>query len=114
MAVATTGPATLDVVFVAGDDWQMTVRAKDTGGTPIDLSAATIVGQVRAYPAAVDKVDVTVDMTDAAAGEVTLSLAAAATAAMSGRLVWDLQVTRAGATRTWLAGAVTVVEQVSR
>lgn len=107
--------ATLALKIYQGDDWSLLVEARTEAGDPIDMSAATIAAQLREYATSdVVLAACTVDMTDAATGDVLIGLAAAVTADLPSRCVWDYQVDHNGSRSTWLAGPVTVVREVTR
>lgn len=107
--------ATVALDIYQGDDWELTVEARHDDGTPYDLSSATITAQLRAFPASPDVVaSCGVDMTSAAAGDVTLSLARSVTVLLPERCVWDFQVEKDGRRSTWLAGPVVATREVTR
>lgn len=109
-------PGSYSPTIYQGDDWAKTFQFDDDAGDPIDLSGHTLESQLRATKASDVVVSFTVDTTDAAAGTVYLSLAAADTAELArGFYFFDLQWTDAsGDLRTVLAGRAEVVEEVTR
>jgi len=99
-----------DIIAVRGADLAFTVTATDSSSAAIDLSAATIAGEL--YNADGTVVDT---MTDVVSGTgdniITLSFTDAETALLTGSSYpWTLWVTRGGDKRPWLAGRVRVVD----
>ena len=81
--------------------------------TPIDLTAATVVGVVRPTYTSGTPVTMTATITNAAAGQVTLSLTDAQTNTLpAGSLVYDVSITIAGNTKTYLSGNFQVKPKV--
>jgi hypothetical protein len=101
-----------------GDDFAATV-AVTSGGATADLTGYTAQAQIRADTA--DNIStvtyqipatITVPPT---AGNISLSIPRATTATLSGRYLWDLQLTAAGGTiQTILYGKVFVQPEVTR
>ena len=107
-------PGVRDLVFVAGDDWSHQITITD-GTDPINLTGRTWLAQLRRRSnSATADAAFTVDTTDAATGVLTLTIARAVTAGLSGPYVWDLQQTAADVVTTILAGHVTVRADTSR
>ena len=89
------------ITRVRGDDWSIPGTITDNG-VAVDLTGATITAQLRPRTESEDATSFTVTVTDAAAGEVTLSLADTVTAELRpGRYVYDVQVVLAGSTQTY-------------
>ena len=77
-----------------GTDWSVVVTAKDTAGTVIDLSNATISSQLRKNYTSTNFHTITATTLVAAEGTITLNLTAAASAAIaSGYYYYDVEVT---------------------
>ena len=107
-------PANHDLVIYKGDTFELLVNIKDVGGNAIDVTGST--------PKAVLKTDYTDRMPTAftiaetaVPGQVLVSLTAAQTKGLlPGSYIWDLQVTYAsGLVRTYIAGDVTVLNEVT-
>lgn len=109
-------PGTYSPTFVQGDDWSFPATLKDQAGAAIDLTGYTFLAQARTRASAGVAFTLTVTVTDAANGVVTVTVDAATTADIGpGTYVWDLQWTdAAGDIRTILAGTITVLPEVSR
>lgn len=108
-------PARLDYKITRGDDFADTVTIKE--GSPaaaVDVSSRTYTAQVRQTKDGEVVASMTVDMTDAASGEVTYSIADTATADMVGDYVWDFQQSTSGVIRTLMGGKFTVDADVTR
>lgn len=89
------------ITRVRGDDWSIPGTIT-RNGTAVDLTGATVTAQLRTRTESADSTAFTVTVTDAAAGEVTLSLSDTVTAELRpGRYVYDVQVVLAGSTTTY-------------
>jgi len=114
-------PATLNINIYQGDDYELTFRMKDGDtNTYVNLTGMTGRAQIRASKDATAVLSTfTVAILDqtVAPGGVYITLTPAQTAAipLSGG-VWDVELRNTGATwvRTPLAGAVSVVAEVTR
>lgn len=99
------------ITRVRGDDWAIagTISA---GGAPVDLTSATITSQIRRTADSATVTETfTVTKTNAAAGEITLSLSDTETALIKpGAYVYDLQVVIGSTTTTYGAGSPLVVK----
>lgn len=104
-----------DLSVYQGDTEAWTVTVLNDDGTPADIASYTAAAQIRRAVADSDPV-VVADMAAVVVSPVVqLSLTAAQTAAMSGRYVWDLQLTGpAGEILTVMNGKVTVTPEVTR
>lgn len=117
MATISVLPAKLNYKIVRGDDFADTVTIKEGGppAVPVDVSTRTYTAQIRS---AADSTTVVatfaIDMTNAASGEVTYTLADTVTDDMSGPYVWDFQQVVAGVTRTLMGGSFSVTPDVTR
>ena len=104
--------ARYDIEFVAGDDYQITVKLLEDG-TPIDTSGYTFKAQVRDgfYPSGSLLADFAVNPV---AGGAELSLTDTQTRSLAAysHLVWDVQSSSPDV-RTWLSGNVTVQPEVT-
>lgn len=111
-------PATRDITIVSGDDYAHTVTFEQPADTPLDVSARTYTAQVREYANAPSALaTLSVDMTDADTGDVTLRLTEAQTEALGQAVesgVWDLQQVNAGVTTTILRGTATILRDATR
>ena len=77
-----------------GTDWSVVVTAKDTAGTVIDLSNATISSKLRKNYTSTNFHTITATTLVAVEGTITLNLTAAASAAIiSGYYYYDVEVT---------------------
>lgn len=86
---------TVTYEFVRGDDFSipMTLTDPDNNGTAVDITGWTITSQIRYSKKLID--DVTVTITDATAGEFTISVDKANTAIWPARkLKCDIQFDR--------------------
>jgi len=108
-------PTTYDLGIYRGDTFRMQLTAwqDDAETIPLDLAGATATAEIRSK--AGGKLLATIDVTLTAPNIVDLELLPAVTATLApGKRAWDLEVSLAnGDTRTVLAGAVTVVADVT-
>lgn len=109
-------PAKQNLTVTRGDTLTLVVVMTTDGATPINITGRTYAAQMRTSPdAASASATFTCTLSDAANGEVTCTVSAATTAALSpGQFVWDLQETASGTVATVLTGTVTVVADVTR
>lgn len=108
-------PARLDYRIVKGDDFADTVTIKE--GDPaaaVDVSTRTYAAQVRREAGADVVVQMTINMTSAATGQVTYSIQDTDTDDMDGDYVWDFQQTTSGVVRTLMGGKFVVYEDITR
>ncbi len=107
-------PAKLNVKMVRGDTVGYLIQVNDAAAAPVDLTGRTYAAQLRRSPNSSTAVDVEVDTTAAATGQLVLRLAAVTTATLSGDYDWDLQQTLGGTVRTLLAGRWTFEPDTTR
>lgn len=109
-------PADQSIAIVRGDTVTVIVTMTTNGTTPINITGRTYSSMVRSdYDATTAAATFTCTVTNGAAGEVTLSLAASSTAAMDpNNYVWDLQENASGVITTVLGGQFIVLPDVTR
>jgi hypothetical protein len=116
-------PVKVRLTLYRGDTrvWQDTFRfapeSPDEVGEPVNLTGYEFIAQIRATPDTTE-VMATIDVvvTDPAAGLIKRTLTAEESAKLAvGTAYWDLQATTSsGEVRTFMAGAVKVLGDVSR
>jgi lysophospholipase L1-like esterase len=100
--------AKFPLTIVEGADMAIELTVT-SGGSPVNLSAATIAGEV--YGASGSVIDtMTSVVSGAGSNVVTLSFTDTETSALTGARRWTLWVTRGGDKRPWLAGQVNVTD----
>lgn len=107
-------PAVQDINIYQGDTWEVPFKIRKEDNSYQDFTGWTVRAHVRAAPADVSPL---VPITATIDGEtITLSLTPAQTAALpatGGQ--WDLELTNtAGKVRTYLRGAVKVMEELTK
>jgi hypothetical protein len=109
-------PATReDLSVYQGDDQSWTVTVRNQDGTPAVITGFTARAQIRRGVADSDPVVVAEMAASIASPVVNLSLTHIQTSTMSGRYVWDLQLTSpTGEVTTILAGNVNAKAEVTR
>lgn len=113
-------PIATDLTIYQGDSFDDPWQLQDASGAAFNLTGLTGKAQIRPTAASstvLAEFVVTLMNQVSVPGGFTLSLTPAQTAALSpGTAVWDVQFSNAGGTviETYMAGAVTVVEQVTR
>lgn len=110
-------PGKVDIEFTRGDYYPLRLSFVDSQTTPqpLDVSDKTFTAQIRRTPDDAILVQFDINGADRNAGLLLLSLEAAATGALSGSYVWDLQMVDGAAKPvTWLAGTVYVKRDVTR
>ena len=121
MTTVDSTPEKVDLVMYQGDTFELYCRLKNQAtGVYYDLTAWAIRSQIRATPASVTVTEsfavAIAAQAGATLGGFTLSLTAAKTAALAvGAFVWDLEATdNLGKVRTYVAGSVTVEQEITR
>jgi hypothetical protein len=107
-------PSQFDISVYRGDTWrqQITLWADAAKTQPVDLTGATVKAEVR--DKAMGKLLFSFACTVTLPNIVEVGLDAAVSGALTGKGVWDLQVTFSGGdVRTFLVGAVKVVADVT-
>lgn len=109
-------PADQDLTITRGDTETLVVTITSDGTTPINITGRTYRAQIRsAQDATTIKASFTCVVTDAANGQVTATLSATNSAALSsGIYYWDFEENASGVVSTILAGNVTVIADVTR
>lgn len=106
-----------DFSTVRGDTFSSTLTIRDAGGTVIDVSGWSLLGQIRSGPESSAVIGAfSFDMASAATGVVVASISAALMAAFPiGVLCYDIQATLPGSVvATIMQGLFTVTPDVSR
>lgn len=118
-----TTPAVFDPEVYQGDSWDLffRVKARDAGGNLVyqDLTGATPKAQFRPNAASstiTAELTCTLSNQSTTPGGVLVRLSPAQSAGLApGNLVWDCEISYSnGDKRTVLAGAVTVIAEVTR
>lgn len=108
-------PAEVNVIITRGDTTTLVITITDSLG-PVNITGRTYTSQVRGNtedPTA--EVTFTCTLTTPASGILTCVLTATQTATLEpGNHVWDLQENASGTISTVLAGAFTVLADVTR
>lgn len=108
-------PVKQNLTITRGDTESVVVNMA-VGSSPIDISGRTYRAQIReTKDSGSIAASFTCVVTDAAAGQVTCTLSAAATANLLPQVYyWDFEETNGGVVSTILAGSVTVLADVTR
>lgn len=114
MATVKVLPAKLNYKILRGDDFADVVTISENE-VPVDVSTRTFTAQVRSTPDGEVVVAMSIDMTEAASGEVGYSISDTDTADLDGSYVWDFQQeTAGGVIRTLMGGNFEVAKDVTR
>lgn len=107
-------PANNDLVIYKGDYVRLIVALRDSTNALIDLTGSTPKAQLKSDYTDRDPKEFTCSLTGSP-GEVEIFLSSATTSGLlPGSYIWDFQITFAdGETRTFLAGDVTVHNEVT-
>lgn len=99
-----------------GDDYAATILVTDAVGNPVNLTGYLIQSQIRVGPADSNPtVSVEITCTFTAPNQITIKIPHTTTKLLTGRYVWDLQLTATdGTVTTIIAGAVSVTPEVTR
>jgi len=99
-----------------GADFTTTINLDNTDGTDFDLTGYTVKSQMAKTYASSTKTTITAAISNASAGEITLTLTNTQTTALSaGRFVYDVEITQTsgGAKTRVIEGQITVHPQVT-
>ena len=108
-------PGTYDLCLYKGDTgrWQFRLWQDEARTMPVDLTGATVLAQIRSGPGGT--VQATLATTVNLPNMIDAVLAAADSAALQPRGVWDLEITySSGDVATALRGGVSVQQDVTR
>lgn len=108
MATISQAPAALDIVAVKGDDLTITLTITENG-VAYDWTGATVATSI--LDSSGTAVATNFTTTTSAGGILTLALTDANTTTLGvATYRWQVNVTKASATRTWLAGALSIMQ----
>lgn len=108
MAVITQAPAPLDLVAVKGDDLTVTLTVTENS-VAYDWTGATVATSILDGSGTAVATNFTTVTTSG--GVLTLTLTDTQTTTLGvGNWRWQVNVTKSSATRTWLAGALSIME----
>ncbi len=107
-------PSNNDLVIYKGDFVELIITLKDSGGTPLDLVGTTPKASLKTDYSDRQPKDFTCTLTGNT-GQVRIYMPSSITSNLvPGSYIWDFQVTfSANDTRTYLAGDVTVYNEVT-
>lgn len=108
-------PSNFDLVLYRGDYFPMKVSLKNPSGTALDLTGYTAKASIRSSYEDPTTFNFTSTI-NAAAGEVDIILPSSVSSTIpAGSYIWDFQVTEPGGNvRTYIAGDVTVYDEVTK
>lgn len=108
-------PSNHDVVMYKGDFFRLMVTIRDSTGTPIDLTGAIPRAAIKASYDDRTSTAFNCTLVDAVNGQVEIFMSSSKTSELlPGSYIWDFQITFADLeTRTYLAGDVTVYNEVT-
>ncbi len=109
-------PAKQNITIMRGDTEVFNITLTDSAGAAIDLTGSTFLSQIRyERDSSTVAASFTCSITNAAAGQVALTLSSASSAGLTaGTAFWDLQRTLAGVVTTLVAGKCTILADVTR
>lgn len=107
-------PANQDLVIYKGDFVELFVTIKDAAGVPVSLVGQTPKAQMKLDYDDLAPVGFTCELTGVT-GQVRIFMTSAVSTTLTpGDYIWDFQITNGtGNTRTYLAGDVTVYNEVT-
>ena len=109
-------PAKQNITIMRGDTEVFNITLTDSASAAIDLTGSTFLSQIRyERDSTTIAASFTCSITNAAAGQVSLTLTSAASAGLTvGTAYWDLQRTLSGVVTTLVAGKCTILADVTR
>jgi len=105
----------LDITCRKNDTFKLDMDWTDNSGTAIDLTAYTFKAEVRKNSTSSTAI-ITFsdsDFTKTSTGDLTMNKASADMNIKGGQYVYDLQATKSGEVKTWLAGDFVINEDVT-
>jgi hypothetical protein len=107
-------PSNYDLVLYRGDYFSTYVVIKDSTGSPIDLNGYTAKCSIRENYGSVSSFDATCNVTTDEGRVEILFPSSVVETITAGSYIWDFQITNPdGNVRTYLAGDVTVYDEVT-
>lgn len=112
---STAMPKSYDMEIYKGDYVEMLMTLKDSTGAAMNLTGYTATAKIRSNFTSTEFFGFNVTITDAVAGKIRLYLpSSVSTTLVPGSYIWGFQVTNPnGDSRTYLAGDVTVYDEVT-
>ena len=109
-------PADQDLTITRGDTETLVVTITTDGSTAVNITGRTYKAQIRStQDSTTIKASFTCVVTSGASGQVTCTLTATSSSALSaGLYFWDLEENASGVISTILSGNVTVLADVTR
>ena len=106
----------VELTIEQGANYSTTVTVNDSNGSPTNLTNYTAAAQLRKSYYSTTATDFTVAVTDAAAGQITMSITSANTANLApGRYVYDLLITSPTSVKSRvIEGIATILPSVTR
>ena len=107
-------PAHRDLKFVKSDDYRHLIRFEENGDG-VDVSDATFKSQIRLKSGVEDLVaEFVIDSSDATNGNIFLTLNESVTSEIDpGKYQWDIEIYTAEGKRTFLAGSLEVLGELT-
>ncbi len=106
----------VELTIEQGANYSTTVTVNDSNGSPTNLTNYTAAAQLRKSYYSTTATEFTVAVTDAAAGQITMSITSANTANLApGRYVYDLLITSPTSVKSRvIEGIATILPSVTR
>jgi hypothetical protein len=106
----------VELTIEQGANYSTTVTVNDSNGSPTNLTNYTAAAQLRKSYYSTTATEFTVAVTDAAAGQITMSITSANTANLTpGRYVYDLLITSPTSVKSRvIEGIATILPSVTR
>ena len=99
------------VSWTAGDDWQIKATLLDENGNPFDLSGTPQIKWAlmdSAFHRVIDEDNVNIAVTDAAAGQCSITIPAVISSPLAGRYTDVIRIVFGGVTSTLSYGSISV------
>jgi hypothetical protein len=106
----------VELTLEQGANFNTVLDLKDSAGGILNLAGYTVAAQMRKSYYSTTATNFTITVTDAAAGQITMSMNSANTANVSpGRYVYDVLITSGASVKTRIIeGIVTILPSVTR
>ena len=106
----------VELTLEQGANFNTVLDLKDSAGGILNLAGYTVAAQMRKSYYSTTATNFTITVTDAAAGQITMTMSAANTSNVSsGRYVYDVLITSGASVKTRIIeGIVTILPSVTR
>ena len=103
-------PGKYNITLRKRSDWSQSIGLEDSAGSAVNLTGYTVSCEFWNVDRTTKQVDVTVTVTNASTGSITLSLTDTQTSTLPELSYYDLKLTSGTISNYWMYGSVTAKE----